>query len=126
MIQILGEDLNFDRDQAARMATPFGGGVARLGTICGALIGGAMALGFCYGRTQAEEKERKEKTYKKVQEMLREFEEDFGTIQCKNLIQLNLLDPTDRQKFQEMKLINRCSRFVAKSVESARRLLREK
>jgi C_GCAxxG_C_C family probable redox protein len=126
VIKILGEDLNFDRDQAARMATPFGGGVARLGTICGALIGGAMALGFCYGRTQAEEKERKEKTYKKVQEMLREFEEDFGTIQCKNLIQLNLLDPADRQKFQEMKLINRCSRFVAKSVESARRLLREK
>ena len=126
MIKILGEDLNFDRDQAARMATPFGGGVARLGTICGALIGGAMALGFCYGRTQAEEKERKEKTYKKVQEMLREFEEDFGTIQCKNLIQLNLLDPADRQKFQEMKLINRCSQFVAKSVESARRLLRAK
>ena len=85
-----------------------------------------MALGFCYGRTQAEEKERKEKTYKKVQEMLREFEEDFGTIQCKNLIQLNLSDPADRQKFQEMKLINRCSRFVAKSVESARRLLRAK
>ncbi len=126
MIKILGEDLNFDRDQAARMATPFGGGVARWGTICGALIGGAMALGFCYGRTQAEEKEKKEKTYKKVQEMLREFEEDFGTIQCKNLIQLNLSDPADRQKFQEMKLINRCSQFVAKSVESARRLLRAK
>jgi len=105
------------------MATPFGGGVARFGTICGALIGGAMALGFCYGRTQAEEKEKREKTYTKVQEMLREFEEEFGTIQCKNLIQLNLLDPADRQKFQEMEVINRCSRFVAKSVEIVRRLL---
>jgi C_GCAxxG_C_C family probable redox protein len=123
VIKILGEDLNFDRDQAAKMATPFGGGVARFGTICGALIGGAMALGFCYGRTQPEEEEKKEKTYTKIQEMLREFEKDFGTIQCKTLIQLDLLDPADRQKFQEMKLINRCSRFVAKSVESARRLL---
>jgi hypothetical protein len=84
-----------------------------------------MALGFCYGRTQAGEKEKKDKTYAMVQEMLREFEKSFGTIQCKNLIQLNLLDPADLQKFQEMKMINRCSRFVAKSVESVRRLLIE-
>ena len=126
MIEILGEDLNFDRDQVMKMATPFGGGVARWGMICGTLIGGAMVLGFFYGRTKAEEKEKREETYAKVQEMLREFEKDFGSVQCKNLIQLNLLDPADRQKYQEMRVINRCSRFVAKSVESARRLLKEK
>jgi C_GCAxxG_C_C family probable redox protein len=126
VIKILGEDLNFDRDQVVKMATPFGGGVARWGMICGTLNGGAMVLGFSYGRTQAEEKEKREETYAKVQEMLREFEKDFGSVQCKNLIQLNLLDPADRQKYQEMKVINRCSRFVAKSVECARRLLKEK
>jgi hypothetical protein len=53
-------------------------------------------------------------------------EDLVGTVQCKNLIQLNLLDLADRQKYQEMRVINRCSRFVAKSVESARRLLKEK
>jgi len=126
VIKILGEDLNFDKDQAAKMATPFGGGVARFGTICGALVGGAMALGFCYGRTQAEEKEKREKTYGKVQEMVQEFQKDFGTIQCQGLIQLNLMDPADRQKFQDQKLINRCSEFVAQTAEKARRLVKEK
>ena len=125
MIKILGEDLDFDKDQAAKMATPFGGGVARFGTICGALVGGAMALGFCYGRTRAEEKEKREKTYAKVQEMLREFQKDFKTIQCQELIQLNLMDPADRQKFQDRKLIQRCSQFVAETAENARRLVRE-
>ena len=126
MIKILGEDLDFDKDQAAKMATPFGGGVARFGTICGALVGGAMALGFCYGRTRAEEKEKREKTYAKVQEMLREFQKDFKTIQCHELIQLNLMDPADRQKFQDRKLIQRCSQFVAQTAENARRLVKEK
>ncbi len=125
-MKILGEDLDFDKDQAAKMATPFGGGVARFGTICGALVGGAMALGFCYGRTRAEEKEKREKTYAKVQEMLKEFEKDFGTIQCKGLIQLNLMDPADQKKFRDQKLIQRCSRFVAQTAENARRLVREK
>ncbi len=108
------------------MATPFGGGVSRFGTICGALTGGAMALGFCYGRTQAEEKEKRDKTYAKVQEMLRDFEKEFGTLQCRGLINLNLLDPQERRKFQELKLTNRCAGFVAFVVEKARLLLKEK
>jgi C_GCAxxG_C_C family probable redox protein len=107
------------------MATPFGGGVSRFGTICGALVGGAMALGFCYGRTRAEEKDKREKTYAKVQEMLRGFEKEFGTLQCKGLINLNLLDPEERKKFQELKLTNRCAGFVAFVVEKGRGLLQE-
>ena len=126
MITILGEDLNFDKTQAIKMATPFGGGVARWGTICGAVVGGARGLGYCYGSPRAEEKENGEKTYAKVQQMIREFEKDFGTIQCKDLIHLNLLDPADRKKFQEMNLRQRCSQFVARSVENVRKLLREK
>ena len=126
MITILGEDLNFDKTQATKMATPFGGGVARWGTICGAVVGGAMGLGFCYGSTRGEEKENREKTYAKVQQMIREFEKEFGTIQCKDLIHLNLLDPADRKKFQETNLRQRCSQFVAKNVENVRKLLKEK
>ncbi len=109
-----------------KMATPFGGGISRWGKVCGAVVGGAMALGFCYGRTRAEEKESREKTYAKVQEMLGEFERSFGSVQCRDLIQLNLLDPADRKKFQELKLTTRCAGFVAKCAESARKLAKEK
>jgi len=84
-----------------------------------------MALGFCYGRTRAEEKDKREKTYAKVQEMLRGFEKEFGTLQCKGLINLNLLDPEERKKFQELKLTNRCAGFVAFVVEKGRGLLQE-
>jgi len=108
------------------MATPFGGGVARWGTICGAVVGGAMGLGFCFGSTKGEEKENREKTYAKVQEMIREFEKDFQTIQCRELIQLNLLDPADRKKFQEMNMRKRCAQFVAKCASSSQRLVKEK
>lgn len=126
MVRILGEDLDFDERQALKMATPFGGGLARFGMVCGALVGGAMLLGFRFGRTAAEEKEKKEKTYAKVQEMLRDFQDSFGSIQCRELIQLNFLDPADLRKYQEMNLNSRCARFVAKSAEVVYRLLEEK
>jgi len=108
------------------MATPFGGGFARWGTVCGAVVGGTMALGFCYGRTQGADKEKQDQTYTKVQEFLRDFEKSFGTIQCRDLIHLNLLDPADRKKFQELKMRDRCAQFVAKSADKARKLVKEK
>ncbi len=85
-----------------------------------------MALGFCYGRTRAEEKEPRDKTYTKVQEMLRAFENEFGTVQCRELIRLNLMDPADRKKFDELGLRKKCAGFVARSVENVRRILKEK
>jgi C_GCAxxG_C_C family probable redox protein len=109
-----------------KMATPFGGGVARWGTVCGAVVGGAMALGYCFGRTKSEEKEKREKAYAKVQEMIREFERNFSSIQCRDIIHLNLLDPADQKKFEELNLRKKCSQIVAKNVENIRRLLKEK
>lgn len=108
------------------MATPFGGGVARWGTVCGAVIGGGMALGLCYGRTKAEEKDQRDKAYAKVQEMIRAFERDNETIQCREIIHLNLLEPEDRKKFEEMNLRRKCAQIVAKNVETVRKLLKER
>ena len=85
-----------------------------------------MALGFCYGRTKAEEKEQRDKAYAKVQEMIRQFEKEFGSVQCREIIQLNLMDPADRKKFEEMNLRKKCSQIVAKNVENVRRLVKEK
>lgn len=106
------------------MATPFGGGLARWGTVCGAVVGGAMGIGFVFGCTKGEEKENREKTYAKVQEMIRDFEKNYATIQCRQLIQLNLLDPKDRKKFQELDMRKRCAKFVAKCASLSRQLIK--
>ncbi len=109
-----------------RMATPFGGGLARWGTVCGAVVGGAMCLGFRYGRKTAKEKEKREITYEKVQKMLKGFEKSFGSLQCADLIHLHLRNVKDRQRYQDMKMHRQCARFVARIVKDVHRLLQEK
>jgi C_GCAxxG_C_C family probable redox protein len=109
-----------------KMATAMGGGMGRWGTACGVVTGGAMALGYRYGRTKAEEKEARDKTTAKVQEMIRQFDQEFGAVQCRDLIHLNLMDPADRKKFDELGLRRKCAGFVAKNVENIRKILAEK
>ncbi len=85
-----------------------------------------MALGFCYGRTKAEQREERDKAYTKVQEMVRQFEKEFGSAQCREIIQLNLMDPADRKKFDELNLRQKCSHIVARNVENIRLILKAK
>lgn len=108
------------------MATPFGGGIGRWGEVCGAVVAGGMALGFCYGRTKSDESDKRNKSYVKAQDMLRAFENEFGSVQCRKLIGLNLMEPADRKKFDELGLRKKCAHFVAQNVENIRRILKEK
>ncbi|MCX5908213.1 MAG: C-GCAxxG-C-C family protein [Deltaproteobacteria bacterium] len=123
---MLGEDLSFDIVMASKMAAPFGAGISRWGEVCGAVVGGAMALGFVFAPEKGEEKEKKEKLYTRVQAMLKEFEKNFGKLRCRELVHLNLLDPAERKKFQELGLRRQCSGYVSGNVEIVRQILKEK
>ena len=58
-----------------KLASPFGGGVARRGHICGAVSGGLMVLGLAQG---ADHPSGKEAAYKLGQEFLRQFSPGMG------------------------------------------------
>ena len=68
--------------ETVRMMTGFGGGMQR-GTTCGAVVGAVAALGWVTGRTEPEQ--AREPSAKAVREFLREFENSFGTLNCKEL-----------------------------------------
>lgn len=76
-----------------RVATGFGGGLGRTGSVCGAVTGAIMAFGWLRGRTSPEDKE----TYARCSLLVRQFLADFGaahgTVQCSELTGYNLRDP---------------------------------
>lgn len=94
--------LDLSEDQACRIATGFGGGVARHGEICGAVSGGVLALSTKFGRGVNDPKENMEDVYSKTQELVKEFEKRMGTVNCKKLLnECNLLTPEGQQEFIE-------------------------
>jgi C_GCAxxG_C_C family probable redox protein len=108
------------------MASAVGAGFARLGTVCGAVCGGSMALGFYFGPAKAEEKEARERTYGKVRDMIRAFEKEFGSIQCRELVGFNLLDPEELKKYRKSPVRNRCGQMVSLIVENVRQAVKER
>ena len=89
-----------DRDEAARLASAMGGGLAGLRHVCGAVSGMAMAYGMLRGYSDPKDKNAKKAEYAAVAQMAEEFEKVNGSIICRKLLGLGseekFVPPTDR------------------------------
>ena len=63
-----------------KLATGFGGGVGRKGSLCGAFTGSIMAIGMKMGRVDPGDREALSKVSEKCQQFWDQFEKEFGNI----------------------------------------------
>jgi C_GCAxxG_C_C family probable redox protein len=82
-----------------KLATGFGGGIGRKGSLCGAFTGSIMAIGMKVGRTDPKDKETVQKVYEKCQQFWNQFEKEFGINVCYNIIGAHLDNEEERQRW---------------------------
>jgi hypothetical protein len=121
VITILGEDLDYDKSLSMRWL-PAWGRMGRWGRCAGSFAAGPWPWGSLR-RTKGKKGRGTRLTRYRND---RQFDKEFGAVQCRDLIHLNLMDPADRKKFDELGLRKKCSGFVARNVENVRRILKEK
>lgn len=101
-----------------KIATAFGGGIGRRGSLCGALTGGVLAIGLKHGTNRTTLKE-KEKAYKIALEFYDRFVKECGSPLCSELIGYDLTNPQEIEKMRKSNVREeKCSRFVRKAVET--------
>lgn len=100
-------------DQGKRMATPFGGGVGRSEDICGALVGGVLAIGVAKGRTTPQED--RFTAYDMAGRLYKMFDEQSGSTCCRVL---NMSD------FKSAEHRPRCGRYVEAATRLTIQILR--
>ncbi len=93
------EDLEFG-DDIVRLATGFGGGMGRDGDVCGAVVGGVMALGLRLGRDDDDER-ADERCYEAVRELRRRFRLACGALDCRELTGIDLNCEKGRQEAED-------------------------
>jgi C_GCAxxG_C_C family probable redox protein len=85
-----------------RMASNLGGGVAGWGEICGALLGGALAIGLTLGTSGDEPiqkfDEMRLKERKITLELIKGFKEKWGDVGCRSLLGCEGCTPEERAK----------------------------
>jgi C_GCAxxG_C_C family probable redox protein len=111
------EHWNCKSEFVPKIATGFGGGIGRCGSVCGALTGGVMALGIKYGTNQPSPK-RRLNCYELAQKLYRQFERRHRSTLCRELIGYDLSNADQLEKARNAKVFEeKCPDFIRTVVE---------
>ena len=100
-----------------KIATCFGAGIGRCGSLCGALTGGLMVIGMKYGTNEASMEKRLD-AYELAKEFYERFKKKHGSVMCRELIDFDLSDPEQREKARlEGVHDKKCTVFIKNAVE---------
>jgi C_GCAxxG_C_C family probable redox protein len=111
------EHWHMKNELVPKIATGFGGGIGRCGSVCGALTGAVMAISIRCGTNEPLMKERL-KAYETVQKFYERFRAETGSVLCKELIGFDLSIPEQWDKVVKTNAFEeKCTVFVTKAVE---------
>jgi len=120
------EPLGLAAEDALKIAAPFGGGIGRMGHVCGAVTGACMVIGLAHGSADPDDRSAKDRVYAMSQRLAEAFEEDHGTIMCRELIGCDLRDPEQREAASSSGLFdNVCTGLVKDAADILETLLAE-
>ena len=104
--------LGLTEQQAAKMASAFGGGMGRLREVCGAVSGMLMVLSQLYGYDTPGDDEKKKALYHQVQDLAARFREETGSIICREILNNPPSDPNPSPRTAEYYAKRPCARMV--------------
>lgn len=123
IISTYGSKFGVDQASCFKISEAFGGGIAHLGSICGAVSGAMMVIGLSHGRTKDDDLKAKKKVYDLADEFIAEFKERNKTVMCKELLNYEI-DTEEKLKLaREKKVFENCPGFVQDAAEIIEEIL---
>jgi len=114
MIGAFEGEIGIDFETSMRLASSFGGGMGRLREVCGALTGLFMVVGLQSGYSDPQDHEAKTRHYQLVQDLASQFRDRFGTLLCRDLLELEetISEPIPEKRTDEYYQRRPCAEYI--------------
>ena len=113
VLQAIAEDLGIQSDLIPKIATGFCSGISRTGGMCGAVSGAIMGISLVAGRSSPTES--MEFCYSLIQKLISQFENQFGSVNCRQLLGCDLATAEGQRYFMEHNLMAGCLQYAAEA-----------
>ena len=109
--------LGMTNEDAFKIASAFGGGMARSGRTCGAVSGALMVIGLRFGSADAENTGARDLVYARSQEFMESFFQVFGSLDCRSLLGRDLSQPGEHELARAEDLFNQvCPEYINRAI----------
>lgn len=110
-----------DDPNVPAIATGFCSGLAQTAGPCGAVTGAVMGIGLALGRNEAGISVSA--SYDATKALVGRFSEEFGSVNCADLLGCHLGTPEGQQTFTEGKLWKRCMTYTCRATDLAAEII---
>lgn len=112
------EHINLDEKVLLNMTAGLGGGVARNQSICGAVNGAAIVLGYILSDVYENHPEKKTEIYAHIRNVTDTFESIYSSLDCFKLLDgCSLVTEEGKELFNSGGLKSRCFGYIETIVE---------
>lgn len=128
VLAALQDCLSLGNRDSFKAATALAGGIARMGTTCGSLVGGIMAISLAFGREVLEDSATSQGYAQAMDlggELCLRFEKEFGSTQCREIQRslfgrsFDLRNPQERKEFRIAGSYEKCPQVARRAAELA-------
>lgn len=121
------EAYDLDPTLAMKLTTGLAGGMGRMAKTCGTVTGSMLVLGLANSSGQSHDHQTKQITINAVQDFSQQFEEKFGSLECKDLLGHDISNDQGYKDARAAKVFqHKCPQFVEGSVAILETLLSDK
>ncbi len=126
VLAAIQERLGLGNQESFKAATALAGGIARMGSTCGALVGGLMGVGLAFGRGSLEDSVASPGYARAMElagELCRRFEKEFGSTTCRDIQRslfgrsFDMRDPQERAEFRKAGGYEKCPHVARRAAE---------
>lgn len=111
------DEMGLEKEFAARLVSPFGGGMGRMREVCGAVTGMYAVLGMLYGYSEPGNDKIKTALYADVQNLAAQFREQSGSIICREILKNPPTDPAPSPRTEEYYRVRPCARMTYRAAK---------
>ena len=121
----LAPEVGFTKEQGLKLAACLGVGAGQ-GSMCGAVAGALIAIGYKFGNSAPNDMATKGACMAKRADFYERFEKEWGGITCPELLKLDLRKPEDMEIAKEKGLFQKfCPKVCRFAVITAKQILDE-
>lgn len=101
------KDFGLEAEIALKLSCGFGGGMGRMGEVCGAVSGGILVLGLKLGRGEKDGRLQTDIAYARIREFMNRFSAKHGSCHCRELLAgCDLATPEGQAYFKDNECFN--------------------
>ncbi len=123
VLQAIAESQGIHSALIPRIATGFCSGISRTDGMCGAVSGAIMGIDLVAGRDLPTESF--ERCYALTRKLIRLFETQYGSVNCRSLLGCDLATEAGQRYFTENHLMDQCLQYAAAATSMAMSVIAE-